>query len=218
MGRGIGPAAEIARPTDVTRLPPFRTARSFSLCPSCPSHGSGFGRVPQPWPGAGPSSLAWACSLHSPGHRSGGRPGRAQRTSATSPWPRRMRQSSMRGPAATAHHRATGSARRPSKILSPPHNFARSLGQQKLVAPARLGSRCASGSRNSMPRGVLARRGGERGPRVPVSSYSTPMLGRPCPTSSPSGRPRRGCRGAGLSPEPVEGSPPPVSTPSSTHP
>jgi len=107
----------------------------------------------------------------------------------------RMRQSSMRGPAATAHHRATGSARRRSKILSPPHNFARSLGRQKLVTPARLGSRCASGSRNSMPRGVLVRRGGERGPRVLVSSYSTPTLGRQYPTSSPSGRPRWGCRG-----------------------
>ena len=29
-----------------------------------------------------------------------------------------------------------------------------------------------------------------RGPRVPVSSYSTPMLGRPYPTSSPNGQPR----------------------------
>lgn len=31
-----------------------------------------------------------------------------------------------------------------------------------------------------------------RGPRVPVSSYSTPMLGRRYPTSSPNERPRRG--------------------------
>jgi len=107
----------------------------------------------------------------------------------------RMRQSSMRGPAATAHHRATGSARRRSKILSPPHNFARSLGRQKLVTPARLGSRCASGSRNSMLRGGLVRRDGGREPRVPISSYSTPMLGRRCLTSWPSGGPRRCRRG-----------------------
>jgi hypothetical protein len=56
----------------------------------------------------------------------------------------------------------------------------------------------ASGNRNSMLHGVLVRRGGERGPRVPVSSYSTLMLGRPYPTSSPSGRLRRGRRGDGL--------------------
>ena len=101
----------------------------------------------------------------------------------------------MRGSTATACHPATGSARRRSKILSPPRNFARWLGQQKLVTLARSGSPCASGSQNSMPLGMLVRRGGGRGPRVPVSSYSTPMLGRRYPTSSPSARPRRGRRG-----------------------
>src|SRR6516162_10671632 len=50
------------------------------------------------------SILAWACSLHSPSRRPERRPGQAQRTSATSLWPRRMRQSAMQGLAATAHH------------------------------------------------------------------------------------------------------------------
>src|SRR6516164_6734148 len=114
-----------------------------------------------------------------------------------------MRQSSMRGSAVTAHHPAKGSARHSSKTLSPPRNFARLLARQRLVTPARSGSPCASGNRNSMLHGVLVRRGGGRGPRVPVSSYSTPMLGRQYPTSSPSGRPWRGHRGpaSALSPK-----------------
>ena len=139
------------------------------------------------------------------GRQPGRRPGRARRTSATSLWPRRMKQSSMQGLAATAHHPATGSARRPSKILSPPRNFARWRGRQKLATPARSGSPCASGNRNSMLRGGLVRTGGGRGPRVPVSSYNTPMLGRRYLTSWPSGGPRRWRRGLASAPSPQRG-------------